>query len=259
MLYTSEVTDQTLKELVEFISWYNKLGHEPLIVGGWAAYAYHGGLGSKDIDVVFPGGGAMQQTLLQYFKVNGYDERKTSFFDYEFYKTRKTSNGREVEMIIDAVSSDRKVVVNGTALTIPWGLAEKYKRKHYFAQNVHAWIAEPELMVIYKIGALIGRAANLSIATERERLRIEGKLWKDAKDLLGLFEKTPLASNKIAELLYKCGLSDEFLVQAKQNAEDYLSEKEKSAFQEKWKEKLESASLKDGLPKHLKKSARNGL
>ena len=118
--YRSEVTDETLKELIGFVHWYNKvLGHEPLIVGGWAAWAYHHDLGSKDIDVVFPGAATKQTTLLDYFNSHGYKTRKDSLFDYEFFKERKTSSGQMVEVLVDAVSSDRRVIVSGTSMRIP--------------------------------------------------------------------------------------------------------------------------------------------
>ncbi len=90
--YAREITDETFKELVDFVQWYNRVvGHEPLIVGGWAAWAYHHGLGSKDIDVVFPGAATKHATLFDYFKSHGFKQRRVDFFDCEFYKERATS------------------------------------------------------------------------------------------------------------------------------------------------------------------------
>ncbi len=236
-LYSKEVTEQTLRELVAFIEWYNKLGHEPLIVGGWAAWAYHQGPGSKDIDVVFPGKAAMQQTLLQYFQVNGFKTRKTSLFDYEFYKTRKTNESREVEVIIDAVASDRRVVVDGTPIVIPWGLAEKFKRKHDFGNNVQAWIVSPELLLVYKIGALLGRGSQLRTSPEENRERIESKLWKDAQDVAGLLEKTAPDRKKLGSLLKQCNLMESnWLEKAWETAARYLDEPQKRATGKKWVE-----------------------
>ncbi len=241
MLYSKEVTDQTLKELVEFITWYNKhVGHDPLIVGGWAAWAYHHGLGSKDIDVVFPAAPAMHVTLNQYFIANGYRERKTAFFSYEFYKTRKTSGGREVEVIVDAVASDRRVIVGGTPITIPWGLAEKHKQRHEFGKDAQAWIIAPELLLIYKIGALIGRDHNLGLARAFNFGRIQGKLWKDAQDILGLTQNAEFNEEKLGSLLEESGLNDEKLLrQAKSIALSYLEGKQATEFNAKWAEILE--------------------
>jgi len=63
-------------ELKDFSQWYNeKVGYYPLIVGGWAVYCYTRGLGSKDIDVVFPGSESKHTTLFNYFRTHGYSER----------------------------------------------------------------------------------------------------------------------------------------------------------------------------------------
>ncbi len=106
-LYSPSITDPSLKELEELAKWYNdKLGNYPVIVGGWAAYIYSKGLGSKDIDIVFPDAASMHQTLSAYFLSHGYGERHRGHFgfDKEIVKTVK-SGGREVDIIIDAVSS----------------------------------------------------------------------------------------------------------------------------------------------------------
>ena len=66
-LYAGEITDPSLKELETFAKWYNdKIGNYPVIVGGWAVYCYTAGLGSKDIDVVFPGDASKHATLFAY-------------------------------------------------------------------------------------------------------------------------------------------------------------------------------------------------
>jgi len=242
------------------IKWYNRVvGHEPLIVGGWAAWAYHKGLGSKDIDLVFPGEATMQQTLFDYFKSHGYQERKVDFFDYEFYKHRKTKNG-EIDILVDGVSLNRSAQVTGTKITIPWKLAEKHKQKYSFGKDADAYIVTPEMLLVYKVGALVGRDSKLAVATGHVQSHYQAKLWKDVQDILGLFSSTQIDKSTLLEIIGECGLDDEFLKRALLISERYLENKEeKHAFQEKWKEKLEPASLKDGLPKHLKKSTRTGL
>ncbi len=109
-LYSNAVTDPSLRELEEFASWYNeKVGNYPIIVGGWAVYCYTKGMGSKDIDVVFLGDAAKHRTLFDYFRAHAYTERSRTFFDKEFVKLVK-NQGKEVEVIIDAVSSNRTII-----------------------------------------------------------------------------------------------------------------------------------------------------
>ena len=233
--YRSVVTAETLKEMVDFIQWYNRvLGHEPLIVGGWAAWAYHQDLGSKDIDVVFPGAAAKQATLLDYFHSHGFKTRKDSLFDYEFYKERKTSDGRLIEVLVDAVSSERRVIVSGTKITIPWGLAEKHKRKFRFAKDAEAYIVAPELLLVYKIGALVGRDHNLRVsATDARAKHYRSKLWKDAHDVLGMFQNCRFDGNLLFSLVSDCGLGGS-LDDAKRIAIRYLSEAELLVFEKIW-------------------------
>ena len=233
--YAEEITEETRKELVEFIQWYNHvLGHEPLIVGGWAAWAYHHGLGSKDIDVVFPGAAAKQVTLSAYFKSNGYVEnRDVDFFDYEFTKARKTADERSVDIIVDAVSMDRNVQVSGTKLIIPWKWAEKHKRKHAFGKKADAYIVDPELLLVYKIGALIGRNHYLRTADIRRQSHYQSKLWKDARDVLGLFENCAFDKTLLASLLKESKLKP-LVTDAKNIASRYFSPERKDEFESKW-------------------------
>lgn len=240
-VYSQDITGQSLKELVEFIKWYNKhIGHEPLIIGGWAAWAYHQGMGSKDVDVIFPGNTSMHRTLEQYFSASGYKMRKTSFVSYEFYKTRRAADGREVEVIIDAMASDRFAVINGTKLTIPWAMAEKHKRRHEFGKGADAWIATPEMLITYKVGALLGRDYNLFTSQPENREHIESKLWKDAQDVLGVLEKTEVDRKKLSELLSQNKLGKKWVAKAREIAERYLDGRQMEAFREKWAEFIEA-------------------
>ncbi|MBI5036153.1 hypothetical protein HZC09_02305 [Candidatus Micrarchaeota archaeon] len=236
--YSAEITGETRKELVEFIRWYNHVqGHDPLIVGGWAAWAYHHGLGSKDIDVVFPGAASKQMTLTAYFKSNGYSEsRNVDFFDFEFSKTRVASDGRKVKIIVDAVSMDRNVQVSGTELIIPWALAEKHKQRFSFAPGAETYIIVPELLLVYKVGALIGRNHYLRTADVSRQSHYQSKLWKDARDVLGLFENCVFDSKLLFRLLSSCGLSDRQLLDAAAAiGEQQFKDEQKGLFGEKWR------------------------
>lgn len=237
--YEPDITEETKKELIDFVKWYNKLvGHEPLIVGGWAAWAYHKSLGSKDIDVVFPGEASKQVTLLEYFQRNDYKQRPTSFFDYEFYKIRKTSGGREVEVLVDAVSSNRKVIVSGTSVTIPWGFAERFKREYSFSEDAKAYIVEPELLLVYKIGALIGRSKELQTATATQNTYFESKLWKDVQDVYGLLKSCDLDPPTLFYLLKESCLmvpGSSWVDSALEVAYQHIAKDDKPIFARKWR------------------------
>lgn len=120
-LYSPSITDPSLRELEELAGWYNdKIGNYPIIVGGWAAYLYSKGLGSKDIDVIFLDEKPMHQTLSAYFLSHGYEEKKRGHFgfDKEIVKIVK-SGGMDVEIIIDATSSNRVITFEGSKARLP--------------------------------------------------------------------------------------------------------------------------------------------
>lgn len=182
-LYASEITDSSLKELKTFAKWYNeKIGNYPVIVGGWAVYCYTKGLGSKDIDVVFPGDTSKHATLSAYFQSHGYIERKRTFFDKEFVKPVK-SKGREVEIIIDAVSANRTIIFEGKKARLPWSWAPKHSVKHELGGAI-IYIPAIELLLTYKLGAILGRSYNLRTGFDFDYYK--SKLWKDVYDVLSL-------------------------------------------------------------------------
>ena len=81
--YDKEFTDVSLSELNKFLNWMNeKKGVYPIIIGGWAVYAFKQALGSKDIDVVMPTDKDLNEILLkEYFQANGYTVGKDKFFN----------------------------------------------------------------------------------------------------------------------------------------------------------------------------------
>ncbi|MEW6748449.1 MAG: hypothetical protein AB1295_01960 [Candidatus Micrarchaeota archaeon] len=178
-LYSNAITDPSLDELNEFARWYNeKLGNYPVIVGGWAVYCYTKGLGSKDIDVVFLGDAAKHKTLFDYFRGHGYAERRRSLFDKEFVKL---NDG--VEIIIDAVSSNRTIIFEGRKARLPWSWAVRHSTLHSIGTS-KIYIPEIELLMTYKLGAILGR--NLLLRTGLEFEYYRSKLWKDVFDVISL-------------------------------------------------------------------------
>lgn len=203
-LYVNEITDPSLKEFEEFAKWYNeKLGNYPIIVGGWAVYCYTRGLGSKDIDVVFLGDEAKHMTLFDYFRSHGFSERRKSFFDKEFVKTIKTKD-QEIDIIIDAVSSNRTIIFEGKKARIPWNWAVKYSIK-YKLEKATIYIPTIELLFVYKLGAILGRTSNLRTGLDIAYYR--SKLWKDVYDIATL-SRLKIDSKKLNKFLTDSNLAD---------------------------------------------------
>lgn len=220
-LYSKLITDPSLRELEEFSRWYNKiLGNYPVIVGGWAAYCYTKGLGSKDIDVIFPGDETKHGTLLTYFRSHGYTERTRDIFDKEFVKIVKTKNG-EIEIIIDAASSKRFITFEGRKARIPWSWATKYNIKYKIGKST-IYIPTIELLLTYKLGAVLGRNIKLKTGIDFEYYR--SKLWKDLYDVLTL-SKLEIDSKKVKKFFVESGLDkyrDEIIQIIEDNFDDEI-------------------------------------
>ncbi len=198
-LYDKAITDASLDELVNFAKWMNeRVGHTPVIVGGWAAYAYVNGFGSKDIDVIFPNEAVMSKVLADYFHREGYAERRRDFFQKEYYKEVMVK-GQKIEIIIDAASGKRIIEVSGTDARIPWAWAEKHSVKHKL-KGVEIYVPEIELLLTYKMGAILGRSNLLGGAMGERAAYLRSKVWKDAFDILSLSQKD-VSSEKLAHFL----------------------------------------------------------
>ena len=203
-IYSSKITDPSLNELREFAKWYNeKVGNYPIIVGGWAVYCYTKGLGSKDIDVVFLGDAAKHSTLFDYFRAHGYTERRRTFFDKEFVKLVRNED-IDVEIIIDAVSSNRTIIFDRKEVRLPWNWAVKHSVL-YDLGNSKIYIPTIELLLTYKLGAIFGRNMELKTGLEFDYYR--SKIWKDVYDVISL-TKLKVDPKSVKEYLTKSGLDE---------------------------------------------------
>jgi hypothetical protein len=227
-LYSNAITDPSLTEMNEFARWYNeKIGNYPIIVGGWAVYCYTKGLGSKDIDVVFLGDAAKHKTLFDYFRAHGYTERRRSFFDKEFVKLNN-----DVEIIIDAVSSNRTIIFEGRKARLPWSWAVKHSSL-YDLGNSKIYIPTLELLLTYKFGAILGR--NIQLRTGLEFDYYRSKLWKDVYDVVSL-SGLKINQKSLNSFLAKSGLdeyADEILSVIEDNFDEEIRSLIKGASLEK--------------------------
>lgn len=202
-IYSSHITDPSLSELEDFASWYNeKLGNHPIIVGGWAVYCYTKGLGSKDIDVIFLGDQTKHASLYAYFLTHGFIERSRSMFDKEFVKLMKTKD-TEIEIIIDAVSSNRFITFEGRDARIPWSWAVKYSIEYKIGKST-IYIPTIDLILVYKLGAVLGR--NTYVRAGIDINYYKSKLWKDVQDVISL-SMLNIDSKKFNKFMIESGLS----------------------------------------------------
>ncbi|MCL6088742.1 MAG: hypothetical protein M1530_01090 [Candidatus Marsarchaeota archaeon] len=223
-IYDPSITMPSLEELKVFALWYNqKIGNYPVIVGGWAVYFYTKGLGSKDIDVVFAGDAAKHQTLFAYFLSHGFIEKPQGLFETCFVK-EITVDGKPVEIIVDATSQGRTIIFEGRKARLPWAWAFKHSQEYRVGEST-VLIPEAELLLVYKLGAILGRNDCLKAGQRVEYYR--SKIWKDVVDVIGL-SALKLDAAKVREFLKLSGL-DEFSGDIMQIMEDNFTEETQRA------------------------------
>ncbi len=187
--YYDEVTSKSFEELLNLARWMNSQhSHYPLIVGGWAVWCYTKGLGSRDVDVVFPSRESKHRVIVDFLMSHGY-EKVGNILEKRFIKRLMTGN-REEEIIIDACSYEDEVAVTGTGIRIPWKYAGKHSRKYEIEKGVFIRIPEVETLLTYKIAAVLGRSNQLRTTLEPEY--VQAKVWKDIYDVVSLMKKCDL-------------------------------------------------------------------
>ncbi|KXA96199.1 hypothetical protein AKJ39_04935 [candidate division MSBL1 archaeon SCGC-AAA259J03] len=201
--YYKELTQVSFQELLNFASWMNEFfGHYPTIVGGWAVWCYTNGLGSRDIDVVFPDASSRNKALKHYFFYNDYEETGT-FMEKTYVKRIETEKGVE-EIIVDACTASDRRVIEDLDVTLPWKWAVNHSQKQKLEGDNYVYIPIPGLLLTYKIGAALGRRETLKTARETDYL--QSKIWKDLYDVASLTKTFKDKIERIQKFLDKSGI-----------------------------------------------------
>ena len=185
-IYSEEITTHSFQELANFIKWMNKIyGNYPMIIGGWAVYAYEPTRGSRDIDIVFESAKIMGKILIDYYKNNGYIFRKKDICTIEYYKIIPTEEGN-VEINIDACSvSNVNFLKEDREIKIPWPLCFKnYCEKKI--NDVKFLVPSLEILLILKVKALRDREYELKTSlflSEGDKEFLKSKIIKDKHDI----------------------------------------------------------------------------
>ena len=120
--YSNEVTQASLREIEVLALTAKHRGPVFYVIGGWAAWNCHHGLGSRDIDVVFPRREHLEVFLEEFYRKNGY-EREGGLFEASWRKS-VTMKGRTSFIEIDAAAIDQgRPFHEGHELLLPYSLA----------------------------------------------------------------------------------------------------------------------------------------
>jgi len=189
-MYEKDLLEKAHDEFVNFITWMNKkIGHYPMIIGGWAVYTYNPYYGSKDIDVVFKGRGIFQRVVNLYMAANGYTLKAKGVFENIFEKDVKTETGMS-SINIDACSNeDKNIFKEDPDKELPWDIAFRSSNTIELKNDIFYFVPKPSLLLLYKLKAMRDRIYDLREAQSLEQRRyLEGKTFKDKADSIALLD-----------------------------------------------------------------------
>ena len=185
--YDARITDFSYDELRRLAFWSRMRGPEFYLIGGWAAWYYHHGAGSRDIDIIFSDKAIMCQFLPIYYRENGYSEVLGPMGIERRFEKRILNPDVEIIITIDATcKSEGLPFKEDRKKNIPYSELDNYFR-NWDLNNEIVKIPTPELLLLQKIKAHRDRSwefENQADAVRSEYLK--SKIWKDEYDILNI-------------------------------------------------------------------------
>ncbi len=215
--YDTEFTDVSFEELRRFLKWMNeKKGIYPIIIGGWAVYAYKQALGSKDIDVVMPTDKDHNEMLLQeYFPANGYDVKKDKYFNPKYYVKEVEDKGRTKEIIVDVfIGEFSKEDEEGFGIKFHWEKVLQYQELKEI-EGLSLYVPKRELLILLKVIASLERTSKFDKTGDGA---IPSKIWKDYHDIAIIISLKNLDTKLLRKFLEESNVqqyTDRFLIKYK--------------------------------------------
>jgi hypothetical protein len=184
--YAAEITQESYREIERLALWARARGPLFYLIGGWAAWRYHQGLGSRDIDVIFLNQLILDAFLTEYCGSNDY-ERTGSRFAPSYRKAVQTATGTQY-IEIDAAQIDRGLPFHeNQVVDLPYRLLEKHNQIWKVGRQ-EVLLPQPELLLLQKVKAHRDRTWDLTyVAVDPVRAQfLRSKVAKDAYDIAGI-------------------------------------------------------------------------
>lgn len=182
--YDDESISASFIELKKLLNFLKELGKpRPAIIGGWAVYAYEGGLGSRDIDIVMASEeDAIQQLYNNFFPGHNYKVKSIGLIPSHWEKIVNTSNG-DKDIIVDIFHGDKKWKDEvGLSLEFDWGWTLEFQEE-LTIDGLKIIVPKRELLIITKMMAAIVRSNDYDVTGH---YRLPPKISKDYKDVARL-------------------------------------------------------------------------
>ncbi|MFQ5839018.1 MAG: hypothetical protein ACE5HJ_09620 [Thermoplasmata archaeon] len=200
-VYYEEITTASYRELVNVGRWFNRLiGYHPLLVGGWAVYYYNPtGLGSRDVDLIFPDRRSKDKLVNLYLFNNGYQRQRISEFEENYVLVIQTSKGEE-RLYLDVATVQDHNVVHGGGPELPWSLAYEHQREATF-EKATFYVPTPEVLLLLKAKAALDREYDAKRAFDP--FLLQQKSWKDYYDMASLLKTCEFDARLLSSLLHR--------------------------------------------------------
>ncbi len=211
-----EVPDQSKKYLEEFQEYVNKvLPYEPIILGGWAVYAFTKKQKSVDVDVLLKDKRDIE-LIKPFFLERKFVLEKDSQGNVTFeLETQKHEyKGITLESIIFDIMliTEPNTLHSNKNISVPWQLCYEFNQKTKL-NGIEILAPTKELLVILKTKALLDREYDkfkFKNFTNKQWLRRkEFKIEKDKQDIKDLFE-IGINQKQIEEILRKTNFEQNF-------------------------------------------------
>ncbi len=182
--YAPDVTGASYDQLKALLAWCNqKLGYHPTIVGGWPAWKYHRGLGSKDIDVVFPSRRDIDACMPSFYAAESY-VTPTLLFSTDPYKDVRVAD-RTVRVVMDVASWEHpNEFKEDPKLELPWNMLRDHTVE-WVEDDLVARIPTADLLLLYKLKAWRDRTflRRTQVLSGFEASILDSKISKDEYDV----------------------------------------------------------------------------
>lgn len=198
-LYYDELTTAVYGELRRVGRWFNRfLGFHPMLVGGWAVFHYNPrGLGSRDVDLIFPDRRNKDRTVNLYMLTNGYRRVRRSAFEEEYVLEVNTARGSE-RVYLDVATVEDVNRVHGADAELPWKLAFEHQRPARIG-DVAFYVPSPEVLLLLKAKAALDREHDAKRAFDP--FHLQQKAWKDYYDMASLLKTCKFDVKLLARLV----------------------------------------------------------
>jgi hypothetical protein len=211
-----QVPDQSKKYLEEFLPFARRvLSYEPIILGGWAVFAFTKKQKSVDVDVLLKNKGDIE--LLKPFFVERkffYEENRQGNSTFELETQKHEYKGIILESIIFDLMliNEPNVLHSDKNISVPWMLCFEFNEKAKL-NGIEILAPTKELLVVLKTKALLDREYDKiklhSFVNKQWMKRKDFKIEKDKQDIKDLIE-LQLNQKKLETILEKTNFKQQF-------------------------------------------------